>query len=437
VFEQLMNQPHRHRTWTTAIAFLAAMAITSSPALADSPPTPGPGEAYSDQLLVGFKDGVSESQRERIISRASGSVRTGMKRMPIHGVRPRGGLRASTLKRRLLANDEVSFVEPDYKIAVSKVPNDPLLATQYGLGAGPVDGIDAPDAWDSKTKCAKVAVLDTGVDTDHPDLQKNIYDNSKEKPDNGKDDDDNGYVDDYYGFDAVLNRGSGEDRNGHGTHVAGIIGGVANNGFGISGVCWTGNIIPVRFMDATGSGSTSNAIQGIEYAVKRGAKVINASFGMTTKSEALHDAIDYAQENGVLIVAAAGNDGKDIDSSPVYPASFTDSNVLSVAASTADDQLAAFSNYGDSSVDVAAPGDSIVSTYIGGTYMAMSGTSMAAPFCAGMAGILRAKNSDASYAALRKAIRYKVDKPAAFKDKVVYDGRADLKRAIDYIVTVD
>ncbi len=423
------------------IRLLAAAAVTAAlapatPALADAPPTP-PSQPVGDRLLVGFKDGVSEDRRKEIIRDASGSVEFGLRRMPIHRIKPRRGLSLSTLKRRLLKRSEVRYVERDYTMSVSKVPNDPLLPSQYGLGVGVFEGINAPEAWETKTKCAKVAVLDTGADTDHPDLQSNLYENSKEKPDNGKDDDDNGYVDDYYGFDAVRGRGDGEDMNGHGTHVAGIIAGVANNGNGVSGVCWTGNVIPIRFMNASGSGSTSDAIEGIEYAVKRGAKVINASFGMTTKSSALHDALDYAQEKGVLVVAAAGNDGKDIDNSPVYPASYTDSNILAVAASTADDQLASFSNYGDTSVDVAVPGENIISTYLGGTYMSMSGTSMAAPFASGMAGILRAKNSDASYSALRKAVRYKVDKPSAFADKVVYDGRANLKKAIDYIVTVD
>jgi subtilisin family serine protease len=419
------------------VAFTAVVALVPvTPALADAPPT-APSQPVGERLLVGFEDGVSEDRRDEIIRDAAGRADFGLRRLPIHGIRPRGGLSPGTLKRRLLARSEVRYVERDYTMSISKVPNDPLLPSQYGLGVGAFPGIDAPSAWDSKTKCTKVAVLDTGADIDHPDLQSNLYENSKEKPDNGKDDDGNGYVDDYYGFDAVRGRGSGDDINGHGTHVAGIIAGVANNGFGVSGVCWTGNVIPIRFMNAAGSGSTSDAIEGIEYAVKRGAKVINASFGMTTKSNALHDALDYAQEKGVLVIAAAGNDGKDTDSSPVYPASFTDSNILSVAASTADDQLASFSNYGDSSVDVAVPGENIVSTYLGGTYVSMSGTSMAAPFASGMAGILRAKNSDASYAALRKAIRYKVDKLGAFTGKVVYDGRANLKQAIDYIVTVD
>lgn len=424
-----------------AFAPLAILVVAAVPASADDPapsplPTP-PADKVSDRLIVGFKDGVSSNRREQIISGVSGKPDLALRDMPINRVKPRGNLSLSTLKRRLLSNDDVRYVESDYLVTASKLPNDPFFVTQYGLGNITDHDIDAPEAWETKTKCSKVAVLDTGVDIDHPDLVTNLWKNSKETPDNGKDDDDNGYVDDYYGGDMRDGRGSGVDYNGHGTHVAGIVGAVGNNGLGVSGVCWSGYVMSVRFMNASGSGSTSDAVEGIEYAVKRGAKVINASFGTTSKSSALQDAVDYAQEKGVLIVVAAGNDGKNIDKSPVYPASLTDGNILTVAASTSSDELASFSNYGEKSVDVAAPGQEIFSTYMGDTYKSLSGTSMAAPYVAGMAGLLRAKNSAATYSDLKTAIRKKVDKPGAFNDKVVYDGRANLKRAIDYIVTVD
>jgi subtilisin family serine protease len=217
--------------------------------------------------------------------------------------------------------------------------------------------------------------------------------------------------------------------------VAGIVAGIGNNGIGVTGACWTGSVMSVKFMNLRGKGATSDAAEGIEYAVRRGAKVINASFGSSSKSHTLQDAVDYAQEKGVLIVVAAGNDGKDIDKSPVYPASLTDGNILTVAASTSDDKLASFSNYGDGAVDVAAAGEDIVSTYFGDRYATLSGTSMAAPLVAGMAGLLRAQNPDATYSELKTGLRQKVDKPSGLKGKVVYDGRADLKRALDYIVT--
>lgn len=422
-----------------AVAVFAFCVTYASTAIADdvAPPTTPETGATSGRLLVGFKNGVSDSRRRQILSNASGRNRAPLGKLPVDRVEPRAGVRTDTLKKRLLKLDEVRYVEPDYLVSASKVPNDPFLLTQWGLNNIADHDIHAPEAWDSKTKCSKVAVLDTGVDVDHPDLAANIWKNSKETPENGKDDDGNGYVDDYYGVNVRSGRGSGVDNNGHGTHVAGIIAAAGDNGTGGSGVCWSGSMImSVKFMGADGSGSSSDAAEGIEYAVRKGAKIINASFGSSSKSSAMQDAIDYAQEKGALIVVAAGNDGKNIDKSPVYPASLTDGNILAVAASTADEQLASFSNYGEKAVDVVAPGEGIVSTYMGDVYMTMSGTSMAAPFVAGMAGLLRAKNYDADYADLKTAIRRKVDKPSPYKNKVVYDGRANLKMAIDYIAAL-
>ena len=200
-----------------------------------------------------------------------------------------------------------------------------------------------------------MAVLDTGIDTDHPDLEPNVY-KSDDKPNNGKDDDKNGYVDDNYGWNVIKGKGSGEDDNGHGTHVSGIVAGRGNNANGSSGICWSAKLVAVRFMNSKGKGSTSDAIDGIDYAVKNGAKIVNCSFGSRSKSSALHDAVNYAQDHNVLLVVAAGNDGENIDKNPVYPASYTDSNILAVAASTDTDTLASFSNFGSTAVDVAAPG---------------------------------------------------------------------------------
>ncbi len=392
--------------------------------------------AAGDHLVVGFNAGVSASDRGRAIAAASGRELSSLKLLAVSRVAPLGTTPLETLRRRLEARPEVRYAEPDYEVTADAVPADPLLVSQWGLSNPADHDIDAFEAWDTKTKCSKVAVLDTGVDVNHPDLVNNLYKNSKEKPDNGKDDDDNGYVDDYIGVNVRTNRGNGIDTDGHGTHVAGIVAGVANNGIGVSGVCWKGSVMPVKFMNALGKGSSSYAAEGIEYAVRKGVKIINASFGSTSKSSAMEDAIEYAKEKGVLIVVAAGNDGKNIDKSPVYPASYTYGNILTVAASTLDDGLASFSNYGEKAVDVAAPGENITSTYIDDIYKPLSGTSMAAPMVAGMAGLLRAKNSDATYSQLKTALRRKVDKPAAFKDKVVYDGRANLKYAIDYIATL-
>jgi len=391
--------------------------------------------AASGRLLVGFEKGVSKERQRQIlsaadgrISRRFGAIRAGR----LARVRPSSGDSTDALRKRLRRTDGVAYAEPDFFqfTSAEKLPNDPFYTFDYALVDSPEDhDIDAPSAWGSRTSCAKVAILDTGIDTDHPDLGPNVY-KSSDKPNNGKDDDKNGYVDDTYGFNAINGKGSGEDDNGHGTHVSGIVAGRGNNANGSSGVCWSAQLVAVKFMNSKGKGSTSAAIDGIDYAVTTGAKIVNCSFGSSSKSSALHDAVDYAQDHNVLLVVAAGNDSENIDKTPTYPASFSDSNILAVAASTSDDTLASFSNFGSENVDVAAPGDSIFSTYLGGGYKVLSGTSMAAPYTAGTAALLRKQESSATYGDLRYAIRHKVDKPPAFAGKVAYDGRLNVQKAL-------
>ena len=412
------------------LAVLAALlAVLAAPAAAAPP-------AASGQLLVGFEKGVSKQRQDQILgalegraARRFGAVRGG--RLAL--VKPRSGQATDALRKRLARHPDVAYAEPDFTQFASTTPNDPFYALEWALVDGAEDhDIDAPSAWGTRTGCAKVAILDTGIDTDHPDLEANVY-KSEDKPSNGKDDDKNGYVDDTYGYNAINGKGSGQDDNGHGTHVSGIVGARGNNSTGDSGTCWSTKLVAVKFMNSKGKGSTSDAIDGIDYAVKNGLKIINCSFGSSSKSSALHDAVDYAQDKNVLLVVAAGNNGDNIEKEPLYPASYTDSNILAVAASTSTDTLASFSNYGSTSVDVAAPGDDIYSTYLGGGYKVLSGTSMAAPYVAGVAALLRKQESDATYGQLRKAIREKVDKPPALKDKVVYNGRLNAQKALNAI----
>ena len=194
-----------------------------------------------------------------------------------------------------------------------------------------------------------------------------------------RDDDNNGAIDDRFGADFVKGKGSGDDKNGHGTHVAGIIGARGDNDRGVTGLCWSLKIVAVRVLDADGRGNWSQEIAGIDYAIKAGAKVINCSFGGSSGSEIVRDAIARARNKGVLLVAAAGNDGKNADKHPAYPAAYPDGNVLSVAATNSKDKLASFSNYGAKTVDLAAPGDHVASTFWHSDYAYMSGTSMAPP----------------------------------------------------------
>jgi subtilisin family serine protease len=385
--------------------------------------------------LVGFEKGVSSDRQQRLLAALDGRI--SQRFAAIRGgrlvvVRPRSGRAIDALRKRLAARPEVAYAERDFFqfASATKTPDDPFYGLQYALIDSPDDhDIDAPTAWATRASCAKVAILDTGIDTDHPDLAPNVY-KSGDKPNNGKDDDKNGYVDDTYGLNTINGKGSGEDDNGHGTHVSGIVAGRGNNDVGVSGTCWSSKLLAVKFMNSRGRGSTSNAIEGIEYAVKQGFKIINCSFGSSSSSSSLHDAVDYAQDHNALVVVAAGNDSENIDKHPLYPASYTDSNILAVAASTSDDTLADFSNFGSTAVDVAAPGDSIHSTYLGGGYKTLSGTSMAAPYAAGVAALLRKQESSATYGDLRYAIRHKVDKPAALKGTVAYDGRLNAQKAL-------
>lgn len=411
---------------------LAALAAVAALALALPAPASA-AEAVAGQLIVGFRPGTPQATQDALLARAGGTLRRGLGFIDAASIRPRPGVSLGVLRRALSRSRHVRYVERDFVLRASVTPDDPQFDLQYGLSQPSGEDVSATTAWNDDTKCAKIATLDTGAQTDHPDLKDNLVANAKEIPSNGKDDDKNGYVDDYYGLNVIEGKGNGEDDNGHGTHVAGIIGAVGNNLTGIAGVCWKASIVPVKFMNSKGKGATSDAVTGIKYAVKRGVKVINGSFGSSAKSDSLEDAVQYAKEKGVLLVVAAGNDGENIDKDPTYPASYGDGNILAVAATTAEDELADFSNYGPDSVDVAAPGDQIRSTYLGSAYKYLSGTSMASPLVAGSAALLRTANPDATFSQLRTALRKEVDKPSALKGKVVYDGRLNLQKALQYI----
>jgi len=417
-----------------ALALALAILLVAAPAEAAAPAAEG-------RLLVGFKKGVSSERQQRVLAALDGRISQRFK--SIRGgrlvvVRPRSGRATAALRKRLARRSEVAYAEPDFFqfASATKTPDDPFYTLQYALIDSPGDhDIDAPTAWGTRSSCAKVAILDTGIDTDHPDLKSNVY-KSADKPNNGKDDDKNGYVDDTYGYNTIKGKGSGEDDDGHGTHVSGIVGGRGNNDVGVSGTCWSTKLLAVKFMNSHGKGSTSDAIEGIDYAVKQGFKIVNCSFGSSSKSSSLHDAVDYAQDHNTLLVVAAGNDSENIDKHPLYPASYGDSNILAVAATTSTDALASFSNFGSEAVDVGAPGDSIYSTYLGGGYRILSGTSMAAPYTAGVAALLRKQQSDATYGNLRYAIRHKVDKPPALDGKVAYDGRLNAEKALAAIASI-
>lgn len=312
-------------------------------------------------------------------------------------------------------NPDVLSVEPQKVRHMTATPNDTYFDLQWHLYQNNDLDIDATDAWDVTTGSADVvvAVIDSGVDLDHADLADNIWTNTSEVAGNGVDDDGNGYVDDLNGWDFVDSdndpnpdpNGLDDDGDGstdagivHGTHVAGLIGAVGNNGTGVSGVAWTVSIMALRALDDEGSGTDQSISEAMEYAADNGAQVINLSLGAYGNSSELQAGVDYAQSAGVLVIAAAGNDASDLSSLGFYPACSTD--VLGVAATNAADDASSFTNYGGGCVDLTSPGSSILSTLYtddatyGFTddYGYLSGTSMATPIVSGAAALVKAAN---------------------------------------------
>ena len=281
--------------------------------------------------------------------------------------------------------------------------SDPLLADQWAL-ADP-SAIGAREAWTQSSGAGVlVAVLDTGVQLSHPDLTANIATNPGEVPANGRDDDANGIVDDVHGANMFDFNGNVEDDNGHGTHVAGIVAARQGNGIGGSGVAPDAKILPVKVLDANMAGNTDTLALGIRYAVDRGARILNVSVNTDAATDTVRDAVRYAGEHGAIVVASAGNNGRNIDLKPSYPASLTDPAVFSVAAQDEGGLLSAVSNTGLLSVDLAAPGVHIASTTRNSSYQSRTGTSAAAPFVAGSLALLSAARPDLSVSALRSIV---------------------------------
>ena len=278
----------------------------------------------------------------------------------------------------------VEATEPPVEVLTS---DDPRAGDMWGLFD--THGINAVDAWQASSNSQQivVAVIDSGVDTSHPDLAGRIWVNPGEIADNGVDDDNNGFVDDIHGWDFVEDDAVPNDDNGHGTHVAGTIAAVRDNGVGIAGVADNARIMALRFLNADGSGYTSDALAALEYAIDNGAPISNNSWGGGGYSGAMATMLDGVVGSH-LFVAAAGNSGQNIDTSPQYPAAYPQDNILSVAAHDSSGQLASFSNYGVNSVDISAPGVSILSSVPGTGYSSFNGTSMASPHAAGVAALV-------------------------------------------------
>ncbi len=408
------------------------------------------GEISRPEILVKFRAGVSKETKEIITSRMNDRIEDEIESVPgLAAIDDLDNSDAESVAREYRGLPEVEYAEPSYEITLDhggggtrhRHPNDPRFMEQWALANDGRDGgkegadIHALQAWATTTgsESVVVAVLDSGVDYTHSDLVNNIW--TRPANINQYEDRELGSIEDVHGYNAIENTGDPMDDNGHGTHCAGIIGAEGGNEIGISGVNWKVAIMPLKFMNAGGFGTTKDAIEAINYVIDRkragvNVRVISASWGSSSKSRALEDVIRKAYEEGILFVAASGNGSANTDRTPQYPAGYKLGNLISVAALTRNDELASFSNYGVKSVHVAAPGKDILSTWLGDAYEERSGTSMATPVVAGVAALVLATRPQLSVDELRTRLLNSVDKLPKLEGKIATGGRINAAKAV-------
>ncbi|MED4117045.1 S8 family peptidase (plasmid) [Bacillus sp. PK9-021] len=313
------------------------------------------------QIIVKFKEDVCEETQLKIHHKHKCTILDHNKELDFQVLHSKRDI--STLIKIYNKLEEVEYAEPNHMLKAFYIPNDPFFAYQYGP-----QKVQAPDAWDVTTSNGniKIAIIDTGVQLNHPELAIKLWP----------------------GYNFVEGNLNPNDGNGHGTHVAGIAGALTENSLGIAGIAPSASIIPVRALDNSGNGTLSNIANAITYSTNAGAKVINLSLGSSQGSITLENAINYAWNQGVVIVAAAGNEASN---TLTYPAAYQ--NVIAVASTDINDQKSDFSNYG-TWVEVSAPGSTILSTYTGSYYAYLSGTSMACPHVSGLAALLAAQGKN-------------------------------------------
>jgi len=435
--------------WITFFLHLGVACATPTETFASASitePTGHQARIASGQILVKFRAGMTPASIGKAHSQIGGLTVRAFPRIGWQVVKLPPGLAVRDALARYRRLADVESAEPDYVIqATDANPNDPMFGDLWGLAK-----IQAPSAWETATGSGTtvIAVLDTGVQTDHPDLASNVWRNPNEVSGNGVDDDGNGHIDDVFGIDAVNDDANPSDDNGHGTHVAGTIGAVGNNGIGVTGVIWSTKILPVKVLDSQREGLVSWAIQGYSYVTylkTHGIPVraINNSWSFGSDSVALKDAIEGAGAAGIVSICAAGNGAHDgigddndapapytVDNEPQYPARFPSDCIISVAASNEQDQRPSFSNYGNASVDLCAPGTGVWSTWLGGGYQQDTGTSMAAPHVSGAIGLLCGLVPELTVQELKDRILDTVDQVPAWSGLSVTGGRLNLGRAV-------
>jgi subtilisin family serine protease len=422
------------------LVVLAAACLAFAPASAAAQSQPGtvPGE-----VIVAFEPGASAVTRTDARAEVGASVADVL---PVRGLQV---LAVDGPVDEAIAELEhhrgVRYAVPNVRVELTRTPNDPLFGDLWGFNAtgqftSTVDAdIDAPEAWDITTgsSAVTVAVVDTGI-ADHPDLDANRWTNPGEsgggKETNGVDDDGNGYVDDWRGYDFWDYDNVPSDGNGHGTHVAGTIGAVADNGIGVAGVAWHVRLMALDVFPDSGFGDAGAVVEAFAYAGRNGARIVNASLGHVGTYPPYADVMRAYPRT--LFVAGAGNGdgdgvGDDNEIAPFSPCAETPPNVVCVAASDVNDLRDGYSNWGATSVDLAAPGDIIRSTDLAGAYSLKSGTSMAAPHVSGAAALLLAHRPGALAGQIKVALLDSVDLKPAWAGKTVSGGRLNVRAALD------
>ncbi len=438
----------------TFVAFLGFQGITQEAATQPVREEPtyedGSGRAFApSEVIVVLEQPASQADLRELNQENDATIEEDLPRSDVNVVDLPQDLTVTEAVRAYEASPDVAYAEPNFKLYPAAAPDDPNYKDLWGLNnTGQTKGTpdadaDAPEAWDTTTGSPDtvVGVIDEGIDVNHPDLRDNIWINSGEIPGNGIDDDKNKYIDDYNGFDFANNdatvydpdpiSGKGDE---HGTHVAGTIAAVGNNGIGITGVNWDAQVASLKFLGPNG-GYTSDAVEAIDYAVAEGMEISNNSWGGGGRSQALEDAIRRADAAGHIFLAAAGNGGSDgvgddNDATPHYPSSYNVPNVVAVAATDDTDSLASFSNFGATTVDLAAPGVSILSTLPGNRYGRFSGTSMATPHVAGVAALLKSQNPAYSDEEMRDQILRYAEPKNNLQGKTVTGGRLNADAAL-------
>lgn len=430
-------------SWVLASGVLATIPVVNAADYKGNPVVAG-------ELIVKLKSAKSLSSLKSLKSLSSvEDMKVSFATLALVKVQDKADL--ESVMQSLNANPEVEYAEPNYQVSVvdfkkedsNFAPRDPEFSKLWGLintGSNePVRGgmsgaqgkagadVNALQAWEMTkgSQSVVIAVIDTGIDHRHPDLAANMWVNSGEVAGNGVDDDNNGFIDDVYGYDFANNDGDPMDGHSHGTHCAGTIGAVHDNGQGVAGVMANVKMMGIKFLTDSGSGSTANAIKSIDYATQMNVDLMSNSWGGGGFSQALKDSIEAAKNAGILFVAAAGNSSTDNDSKPHYPSNYEVDNVVSVAAHGHNDELASFSCYGKRTVHVAAPGKNILSTVKNGGYDVYSGTSMATPHVSGVLGLLLAHEGRSDVKQVRERLMATSVYVNTYRKKLISEGRAN------------